>query len=102
MPIVGGHPESGVRIELERARDEGPPWEYEGAALTPTQRFITRASVNEVGDVFVEFDGDPPRDLPLRVKTMVRTAYKHAQEENPGAPPPRQIHRWRGGSGVRL
>jgi hypothetical protein len=103
MGIVGGHPESGVRIVVERPAFGGPPWCYEGSALTSTQRFELRATVTESGDVSVELSGplgETPADLRLRVKTMIRSAHKHARDENPGAPPPRQIHRWRGSSGV--
>ena len=39
MPIVGDHPESGVRFVLERPRAGGPPFQYEGAAFTPDARF---------------------------------------------------------------
>jgi hypothetical protein len=98
MAIIGGHPESGVRIVLERGHEGGPPWTYKGSALTPTHRFVTHAAVNERGDVDVALDGDAPRDLALRIKTMIRSAHKHAQDDLPGAPPPRQIHRWRGSS----
>ena len=101
MGIVGGHPETGVRIMLERPLEGGPPWTYEGSALTPTERYSLRAIVNEQGEVEVSLEGAPPRDLALRVRTMIRTAQRHAQDESPDAPPPRQIHRWRGSSGVR-
>jgi hypothetical protein len=110
MGIVGGHPESGVRIVVERPATGGPPWCYEGTALTSSQRFELRATVSATGEVSVELGpslgGDPqtprdtPADLRLRVKTMIRTAHKHARDESPGAPPPRQIHRWRGSSGA--
>lgn len=86
-----------MRIVLDRPRDGGPPWRYEGAVLTPTQRFGVTAVVAAGGEVSVELEGDPPRDLPLRVKTMIRAAHKHARDEAATAPPPppRQIHRWR-------
>jgi hypothetical protein len=103
MAIVGGHPESGVRIVVERPVEGGPPWSYVGTALTSSERFELRATVSEAGDVVIELSGvsgEPPRDLALRVKTMIRTAHKHARDEAPGSPPPRQIHRWRGSSGV--
>jgi hypothetical protein len=100
MGIVGGPPESGVRILLERARDGGPPWRYEGTAVTPTHSYAMRATVTDAGDVEVELDGGAPGDLALRVRTMIRTAHKHARDEDPRAPPPRQLQRWRGGSGV--
>ncbi len=99
MAIVGGHPESGVRIVLERPEGGGPPWTYEGSAWTVKERFALRATVSDAGDVVVELSGEPPRDLALRVKTMLRTAHKHARDEDPAAAPPRQIQRWRGSSG---
>jgi hypothetical protein len=102
MAIVGGYPESGLRIILERPVEGGPPWRYEGTALTPTQRFVLQATVTDAGEVAVEPSGEEPlpRDLALRVKTMIRAAQRHARDESPEAPPPRQIHRWRGTSGA--
>ncbi len=101
MGIVSEFPESGVRVVLERPGDGGPPWVYDGAAVTPSRRFAMRAVVTEAGEVTVQVDDAAPSDLALRARTMVRTAYKHANDESPGSPPPRRIHRWRGGSGAR-
>jgi hypothetical protein len=104
MAIVGGHPESGLRVVIERPVEGGPPWRYEGTALTSTLRFDLRATVTAEGEVVVELAGDtsvaPPRDLAMRVRTMIRSAHKHAKDEDPRAAPPRQIHRWRGSSGA--
>jgi hypothetical protein len=104
MAIVGGYPESGVRIVVERPVEGGPPWSYEGTALTSTERFELRATVTETGEVAVELSGDPAhaahRELAMRVRGMIRAAHKHARDEGPDEPPPRQIHRWRGSSGA--
>ena len=112
MAIIGGHPESGVRIQLERPFEGGPPWRYDGTALTPTMRFVVRAEVSATGEVNLELDYDPPpgkdhprdptSELELRIKTMIRAAHKHAQQDAPGSPPPRHIQRWRGSSTTRL
>jgi hypothetical protein len=98
MTIVGRNPESGVRVMLELGRDAGPPWTYEGAAYTPSTTHPMRVIVDAGGkvEVEVEVDDGMPQDLVQRARQMVRTAYKHAEDEH--LPPPRQIHRWRSGS----
>jgi hypothetical protein len=93
MSIVGSHPESGIRLVLEHTG--GPPWVYRGAAFTPSQRFVVRAVVDAKGAVRVEVDGAPPTDLPLRIRSMIRAVYKHAQADDPRAGPPRRLQRWR-------
>jgi len=98
MAIVGRNPESGMRLMIERIREEGPPWAYEGAAYTPQATHPMRVVVEVDGVVSVEVDGQPPPDLVQRTRQMVRAAYKHAQDTQ--QPPPRQIHRWKGGSGA--
>jgi hypothetical protein len=113
MPIVGHHPESGLRLSLERDRDGGPPWRYEGAAFTPTARFSMRAVVDESGGVRIELDACDDRAIAEKARRIVRAAFKHAQPDVPvssngetqalGAPlepkaPPRRIVRWRGES----
>ncbi len=99
MGIVGKHPESGVRLLLERSREGGPPWTYDGAAYTPTSIHPMRVIVQSDGTVEIECDDSPPRELVQRARQMVRTAYKHATDQ--AHAPPRQIHRWRGSSGSR-
>ncbi len=103
MAIVGHHPESGVRLVLERARDGGPPWRYSGDAFTPEARFTMRVFVEATGAVQIEIDGCPDAAVsaPLvdKAKLIVRAAFKHAQAdmgESSPAPPPRRIVRWRG------
>jgi hypothetical protein len=98
MTIVGRNPESGIRVMIERVRDEGPPWTYEGAAYTPRSTHPLRVTVEVVGIVAVEVDEGMPADLVQRTRQMVRAAYKHAQDTK--QPPPRQIHRWKGSSGA--
>src|ERR1019366_5112626 len=49
MGIVGT-PESGVRIDVSRPRDGGPPWRYEGEAVTPEARHPVIAVVSADGD----------------------------------------------------
>jgi hypothetical protein len=98
MSIVGRNPESGIRLMIERVREEGPPWAYEGAAYTPRSTHPLRVVVQADGVVVVEVDDALPSDLVQRMRQMVRAAYKHAHDAQ--QPPPRQIHRWKGGSGA--
>jgi hypothetical protein len=92
MGIVGGHPETGVRVEAERP-EGGPPWLYRGEAVTPSERLALQASVADDGTVIVELQGDTPASLRDRVRLILRTAWKHARDD--GQPPPRRIVRWR-------
>jgi hypothetical protein len=92
MGIVGGHPETGVRVEAERP-EGGPPWLYRGEAVTPSERLALQASVADDGTVIVELQGDTPAPLRDRVRLILRTAWKHARDD--GQPPPRRIVRWR-------
>jgi hypothetical protein len=96
MGIVGEHPESGVRIDVQRARLGGPPWRYEGEAVTPAERFPLRAVVEADGSVTVELgvEATPARSpLAEKVRLMMRAAWKHGQES--ATAPPRRIVRWR-------
>jgi hypothetical protein len=93
MGIVGGRPETGVRIAVERGGPGGPPWRYEGEAVTADARFPLVAVVAADGDVSVELPREAPAPLAEKVRLLVRAAWKHAQED--GAPPPRRIVRWR-------
>jgi len=97
MAIVGPRPESGVRIDLERAAAGGPPWRYDGKVTTPTAEFSLRARVSVEGAVAIEA---PPESVPAlpagveqKAKLLLRAAWKHAEAD--GAPPPRRILRWR-------
>jgi hypothetical protein len=94
MGIVGT-PESGVRIDVSRPRDGGPPWRYEGEALTPEARHPVIAVVSADGQVAVDVPGwaDATAAIADRVRLLLRAAYKHARED--GQPPPRQVVRWR-------
>jgi len=89
MGIIGDRPETGLRIDIERPRDGGPPWVYEGTATTPDAEARIRVTVGANGDVAVEAERD---DVAERARLIVRAAYKHAD----GAPP-RRIRRWRAG-----
>jgi hypothetical protein len=93
MGIVGSRPDSGVRIDLERPIDGGPPWPYRGEAATPGERFSIAATVSADGEVEVDVPPGAPADLGERVRRVVRSAWKHAQED--GLPPPRRLQRWR-------
>ncbi len=100
MSIVGKNPESGVRIDLARPRDGGPPWRYEGEAMTPDASLRLAVVVTAEGEVSVEWaagetgeTGEGRESAAERVRLLVRAAYKHARED--GQPPPRRIQRWR-------
>jgi hypothetical protein len=98
MPIVGRHPESGVRIAVERERDEGPPWRYTGEVATPEATFALTAQIDASGDARVELadvGGSAPHALAERVRLILRAAHKHARDIDPNAAPPRRIVRWR-------
>jgi hypothetical protein len=93
MGIVGHHPETGVRIDVERERAGGPPWRYEGEAVTPSERFRVAALIAEDGAVSVELQSGAPAGLAEKARLLVRTVWKHAHEDE--AAPPRRIVRWR-------
>jgi hypothetical protein len=93
MAIIGQYPDQGIRLVLERPRDAGPPWRYEGEAFLENRRFSIVAVLDASGSVAVEPSPDAPADLAERVRLIVRAAWKHAQPE--GLEPPRRIARWR-------
>jgi hypothetical protein len=92
MGIVGAHPETGVRIEMERPRDEGPPWQYRGEAVTPSERFEVTVTVTAQGEVAVVAPPEVPGALTEKTRLVMRTVWKHAQADE--VPPPRRIARW--------
>jgi hypothetical protein len=93
MSIIGSTPESGVRIEVARPREGGPPWRYEGEAVTATARFALVSTVSAEGDVVVALPAEAPEGIGERVRLLMRAAYKHARED--AQPPPRRVVRWR-------
>jgi hypothetical protein len=96
VPMVhaSNPPESGFRIEVERDRaGEGPPWRYEGVAVTPSMEYGVAAVVEESGEVHVEVAGDAPSRMVRGVATMVRTAC--GRTVTPDSEPPMRIVRWR-------
>ena len=93
MPIVGPFPEAGIRLEVERLTDGGPPWQYTGEVALPDSNFLVAATLNEDGGIELEFMPAAPESLHERVRLLLRTALKHASDE--GRPPPRRIARWR-------
>ncbi len=94
MAIVGGRPESGVRIDVARLREAtAPPWRYEGEAATPEAAVQVVVVVDAEGRVDVELAVGAGPELAEKVRLIVRAAWKHARDD--GAPPPRRIQRWR-------
>jgi hypothetical protein len=93
MAIVGRDLENGVRVEAERPITDGPPWSYQGEAVTRRERFRLAANVDVDGAVSVALEPDPPPGLAEKVRLIIRSAWRHAAEG--GAPPPRRIARWR-------
>jgi hypothetical protein len=94
MPIVGGPPEAGLRITLERPRVGGPPWRYAGTLEEAGASWSCEAIVDERGEVTVRVAESAPASAAERVRLIVRSAHKNAGGN--ATPPPRKIVRWRG------
>jgi hypothetical protein len=119
MGITGQHPETGVRVDVQRPREGGPPWRYEGEAATARERYPMSATVAADGTVEVTIRPDSQAqgqghghghgnagashsglaelaelaELGEKVRLILRSAWKHGQDD--GAAPPRRIVRWR-------
>lgn len=93
MPIVGPSPESGIRLQIERPADGGPPWKYAGEVALPDSSFLVSATVEADGAIELSFTPVAPESLHERIRLILRAALKHAQAE--GAAPARRIVRWR-------
>ena len=93
MPIIGDHPESGVRFVLERPFSGGPPWLYDGHAFTPAAKFPLQAQVTADGTVTIS--GASPPEIAEKARLVLRALYKQSASEADGSPP-RKIVRWRG------
>jgi hypothetical protein len=91
--IVCDRPESGVRVDLVRPVQGGPPWSYRGEATTPGERFVLTSEVSADGEVSVDLPAEAPAGLAAKVRLLVRAAWKHAHED--ALAPPRRIVRWR-------
>jgi hypothetical protein len=91
--IVGERPETGLRIEVERPAQGGPPWRYAGHVVTPEASHELVCVVQEDGTIGVELAEGAPAAYAEKARLLVRTAFRHAAED--GAPPPRRIVRWR-------
>jgi hypothetical protein len=100
MPIVGDHPESGLRFVLERPHDASPPWIYRGDVFTPDARVALVVEVAPGGEVRVEVgDGAPAElsELGEKTRLLFRALYKQANDAGAEPrPPPRKVVRWRG------
>jgi hypothetical protein len=95
MGIIGRHPETGLRIDVARPRDGGPPWTYDGHVATADAEHPVRVTVAVDGDVDVHIAEGAPPGTAEKARLIVRAAYKHAKDADPDAPPPRRIQRWR-------
>jgi hypothetical protein len=95
MAIVGHTPESGVRVVVERPRTGGPPWRYEGQAVTPSASFHLSATLYDGGALSVEISPDAPAGLADKVRLIIRAAWRHAREDQ--TVPPLRLARWRDG-----
>jgi len=99
MSIVGSKPEAGVRIDVERPREGGPPWQYRGVVATPAEDVAIEATVAAGGEVTIgPLPPGAPDGIAEKARLLLRAAWKHAQEE--GLPPPRHVVRWRADSGL--
>jgi hypothetical protein len=100
VAIIGERPETGVRIAIERPREGGPPWAYQGTAALPDAVYPVQVSVSDAGDVGVvlaparEGGSAPPADLAEKIRLIVRTAYRQAKSDDEA--PAFRIVRWRG------
>ena len=100
MPIAGDHPETGVRILIERDKmREDPPFHYKGSAFLPDAAFPLEVTVDHEGTAVVTLSANdagqpPPNDLAEKVRLIVRTVYRQAKADN--EPPAWRILRWRG------
>jgi hypothetical protein len=93
MSIAGTYPESGVRIDVQRQLAGGPPWLYEGEAVTPSTRFRLAARLEENGAVTIDLSGGAPAGLAAKARLIVRAVWRRAREDT--VMPPRRIVRWR-------
>ena len=93
MAIAGSHPESGVRVNIERPLEGGPPWNYQGEAVTPSASYRVTATVAADGQIDVVLAADAPKGLADKTLRVLRATWKRAQAE--GMPPPRHVVRWR-------
>ncbi|HZU81959.1 MAG TPA: hypothetical protein VE987_03535 [Polyangiaceae bacterium] len=93
MSIVGDRPETGVRVVVERPAGGGPPWRYEGEAVTAGGRFPLAATIDAQGQVTVAVQPGAPDGLAAKARLILRAAYKHAADD--ASPPPRRLARWR-------
>jgi hypothetical protein len=87
MGQIAHHPESGLRIEVERQYDEGPPWCYQGKAVTPSSAYGVSAIVKGDGSVSVEVASEAPRRVADRVVRVMKAACVGL---------PHRIVQWRG------
>jgi hypothetical protein len=101
VPIAGDHPETGVRILIERDKmREDPPFHYKGSAFTPDAAFPLDVTVDAEGTAVVTLSpaeaggAAPPPDLAEKIRLIVRTVYRQAKADN--EPPAWRILRWRG------
>jgi hypothetical protein len=92
MGIVGDRPESGLRLDVTRSPEGGPPWRYRGEAVSPDARFAIEATIGGSGEVAVDAPG-APAGFADRARLLLRAVWKHAEGER--LPPPRRIVRWR-------
>jgi hypothetical protein len=81
-------PESGFRIEVQRAQDGGPPWTYDGHAISPTAAYGVSAVVERDGSVRVQLADGAPSRLVTKVAAVVRAACGASE-------PPARIVAWR-------
>ena len=91
MSIISPHPESGLRLVIERPRGVTPPFRFEGHVYAPAGRREVVVTVDAAGEVTALAD-EP--ELSEKVRLLVRAACRHALSES--RPPPLRIQRWRG------
>ncbi len=92
MPIVGGLPQSGFRIDLQRSENnEGGTWLYRGTVTTSLEIMPAELQIDGGGQVTITTNMTD--ELRERIRLLIRSIWRHAEGEK--RPPPRRIQRWR-------
>jgi hypothetical protein len=94
MGRISHYPESGVRIEISRG-EAGPPWRYEGHAVTPDAHFPLECVVEVDRSITVLLAPEAPQYLVHQVRFVVLAVFGEAKQHGEEGPPPEKITRWR-------
>jgi hypothetical protein len=89
-------PTEGVRLLLERERDDGTAAIYTASIFTPDATYTGRATLMEDGTASLELEA--PAELSEMIMMIAKlTARSAAKKRQDGMPPwPARVLRWRG------